>query len=194
MGFRIESVHMDEVVVIVPEAFEDARGYFMETFRSDKFEDLGLPKEFVQDNQSRSKKGVIRGLHFQWDLPMGKLMRVVMGSAFLVAVDIRKGSPTLGEWCGVEASAENRRQVWAPSGFARGLCVTSDFAEIEYRCTALYNRQGESGIRFDDPQIGIQWPNVGKFILSDRDRNAQSLAEWLASPQARSFTYENRRR
>jgi dTDP-4-dehydrorhamnose 3,5-epimerase len=185
---------MDEVVVIVPEAFEDARGYFMETFRSDKFEDLGLPKEFVQDNQSRSKKGVIRGLHFQWDLPMGKLMRVVMGSAFLVAVDIRKGSPTLGEWCGVEASAENRRQVWAPSGFARGLCVTSDFAEIEYRCTALYNRQGESGIRFDDPQIGIQWPNVGKFILSDRDRNAQSLAEWLASPQARCFTYENRRR
>jgi len=133
-------------------------------------------------------------LHFQWDLPMGKLMRVVVGSAFLVAVDIRTGSPTLGQWFGIEASAENRRQVWAPPGFARGLCVTSDFAEIEYKCTALYNSQGESGIRFDDPQIGIQWPNVGEFMLSDKDRNAQSLAEWLASPQARHIIYENRHR
>jgi dTDP-4-dehydrorhamnose 3,5-epimerase len=192
MGFRIESVHMGEVVVIVPDLFEDERGYFMEIFRSDKFQDLGLPKVFVQDNQSRSKKGVVRGLHFQWDPPMGKLMRVIAGSAFLVAVDIRKDSPTLGQWVGIEASAENRRQIWAPAGFARGLCVTSDFAEIHYKCTAVYNSKAESGIRFDDPRIGIQWPEVGGFILSAKDRNAQSLAEWLASPNARHFTHENR--
>jgi dTDP-4-dehydrorhamnose 3,5-epimerase len=191
MGFRIESVHLGEVVVIVPELIEDVRGYFAEIFRSDKFADLGLPNVFVQDNQSRSKKGVVRGLHFQWDPPMGKLMRVIVGSAFLIAVDIRKGSPTLGQWVGIEASAENRRQVWAPAGFARGLCVTSDFAEIQYKCTAVYNRNGESGIRFDDPQICIQWPDVGGFILSDKDRNAQTLAEWLASPKARYFAYED---
>jgi dTDP-4-dehydrorhamnose 3,5-epimerase len=191
MGFRIESVHLGEVVVIVPELIEDVRGYFAEIFRSDKFADLGLPNVFVQDNQSRSKKGVVRGLHFQWDPPMGKLMRVIVGSAFLIAVDIRKGSPTLGQWVGIEASAENRRQVWAPAGFARGLCVTSDFAEIQYKCTAVYNRNGESGIRFDDPQICIQWPDVGGFILSDKDRNAQTRAEWLASPKARYFAYED---
>jgi dTDP-4-dehydrorhamnose 3,5-epimerase len=191
MGFRIESVHMGQVVVIVPEIIEDVRGYFMETFRSDKFGELGLPGEFVQDNQSWSRKGVIRGLHFQWDPPMGKLMRVIAGNAFLVAVDIRKGSPTLGQWFGIEASAENRRQVWAPPGFARGLCATSDFAEIQYKCTGIYNSKGESGIRFDDPRIGIQWPNVGGFTLSDKDRNAQTLAEWLASSEARHFAYEN---
>lgn len=189
MGFRIESLHLDEIVVLVSEIFEDERGYFMETFRSDKFSDLGLPKEFVQDNQSRSRKGVIRGLHFQWDPPMGKLMRVVAGSAFLVAVDIRKGSPTVGQWFGLEVSAENRRQVWAPAGFARGMCVTSDYAEIQYKCTALYRSKGESGIRFDDPEIGIQWPQVGGYLLSERDRNAQSLGQWLASPNSGFLTY-----
>jgi dTDP-4-dehydrorhamnose 3,5-epimerase len=194
MGFRIESVHMGEVVVIVPEIIEDVRGYFMETFRSDKFGELGLPKEFVQDNQSWSRKGVIRGLHFQWDPPMGKLMRVIAGSAFLVAVDIRKGSPTLGQWFGIEASSENRRQVWAPPGFARGMCVTSDYAEIQYKCTTLYNVQGESRICFDDPQIGIQWPKVGEFILSESDRHASSLAEWLASPSANRVTYDGKHR
>src|SRR5574337_533513 len=108
MGFRLESRHLDEVVVVLPESFEDERGFFLETYRADRFAALGLPHEFVQDNHSPSKKGVIRGLHFQWDPPMGKLMRVTVGSAFLVAVDIRKGSPTLGQWAGVEASAENR--------------------------------------------------------------------------------------
>jgi len=194
MGFRIESVHFGEVVVIVPELIEDVRGYFMEIFRSDKFADLGLPNVFVQDNQSRSKRGVVRGLHFQWNPPMGKLMRVIAGSAFLVAVDIRKGSPTLGQWVGIEASAENHRQVWAPPGFARGMCVTSDYAEIQYKCTTLYNVQGESRICFDDPQIGIQWPKVGEFILSESDRHASSLAEWLASPSANRVTYDGKRR
>jgi dTDP-4-dehydrorhamnose 3,5-epimerase len=194
MGFRIESVHMGEVIVIVPEIIEDVRGYFMETYRIDKFEELGLPSQFVQDNQSRSRKGVIRGLHFQWDPPMGKLMRVIAGNAFLVAVDIRKGSPTLGQWFGIEASAENRRQVWAPPGFARGMCVTSEHAEIQYKCTALYSPEGECRVCFDDPQIGIAWPQVGEFILSESDRHAPSLAEWLASPSANRLAYKENRR
>ena len=116
MQIRIESRHLEDVVVIVPDIFQDDRGFFTETFRADQFEVLGLPTQYVQDNHSRSTKGVVRGLHFQWEPPMGKLMRVTAGAAFLVAVDIRKGSPNLGKWVGVEASAENRRCVWAPPG------------------------------------------------------------------------------
>jgi len=187
MGFRIEATHLGDVVVIVAEVFEDARGYFMETFRADAFRRLGLPGEFVQDNQSSSRRGVVRGLHFQWDPPMGKLMRVVSGSAFLVAVDIRRNSPTLGKWFGIEASAENKRQVWAPAGFARGVCVTSEMAEIQYKCTAIYNPRGEAGIRFDDPDIGVAWPAVNHYILSEKDRHAMSFAEWLRSPVSENF-------
>ena len=120
---------------------------------------------------------------------MGKLMRVTLGSAFLVAVDIRKGSPTLGQWCGIEASAENRREVWAPAGFARGFCVLSDVAEIQYKCTGLYSNKGESGIRFDDPDIGVDWP-VPDPSLSDKDRKAQTLKEWLAQPESDYLRYE----
>src|ERR1700741_3102673 len=141
MQITIESRHLRDVVVIVPEVFQDSRGFFSEIFRADQFKSLGLPTEFVQDNHSRSKRGVIRGLHFQWDPPMGKLMRVTYGSAFLVAVDIRKQSPTLGQWFGLEVSAEDKKQVWAPAGFARGFCVISDFAEIQYKCTGIYNSE-----------------------------------------------------
>src|ERR1035438_8827540 len=133
MQIKIESRHLEDVVVVVPDIFKDDRGFFSETFRADQFESLGLPTAFVQDNHSRSAKGVVRGLHFQWSPPMGKLMRVTAGSAFLVAVDIRKGSPTLGKWVGVEASTENRRQVWAPAGFARGFYALSDGTEIQYK-------------------------------------------------------------
>ena len=175
--------------MIVPEIIEDERGCFMETFKADTFEALGLPNLFVQDNHSRSKKGVVRGLHFQWDPPMGKLMRVTVGSVFLVSVDIRKGSPTLGQWFGLEVSAENRRQVWAPAGFARGLCVISEFAEVQYKCTNQYNSKGESGIRFDDPDVGVPWPKVGNYLLSEKDRNAQSLAQWLSSPNSEYLRY-----
>lgn len=188
MEIRIESRHLGDVVVLVPEVFQDSRGFFMETFREDQFKALGLPYQFVQDNHSRSVKGVLRGLHFQWAPPMGKLMRVSLGAAFLVAVDIRKGSPTLGKWVGVEASAENRRQVWAPAGFARGFCVLSDVAEIQYKCTGFYNSKAESGIRWDDPEIGIQWP-LSDVQLSEKDRKAQTLAQWLARPEAEHFRY-----
>jgi dTDP-4-dehydrorhamnose 3,5-epimerase len=188
MEIKIENRHLRDVVVLVPEVFQDSRGFFMETFREDQFKALGLPTHFVQDNHSRSTKGVLRGLHFQWDPPMGKLMRVTMGSAFLVAVDVRKGSPTLGEWIGVEASVENRRQVWAPAGFARGFCVLSDVAEIQYKCTGIYSNKGESGIRWDDPKIGIKWP-LKDVVLSEKDRNAQNLEQWLLRPEAANFSY-----
>src|SRR6476646_10283074 len=139
MPIKVESTSLGEVVVLVPEVFEDSRGFFMESFRSDQFQSLGLPTTFLQDNHSRSAKGVVRGLHFQWDPPMCKLMRVTAGSAFLVAVDIRKGSPTLGQWFGIEASSENRRMVWAPEGFARGFCALANGTEVQYKCTAIYN-------------------------------------------------------
>lgn len=189
MDIKIESTFLQAVVVLVPDIFQDARGFFMETFRKDKFMEHGLPIDFVQDNHSRSERGVVRGLHFQWEPPMGKLMRVTQGSAFLVAVDIRRGSPTLGQWVGVEASVENRRQVWAPAGFARGFCVLSDSAEIQYKCTGLYNNKAESGILWNDPKIGIKWP-LQDVKLSDKDRSAQSLDQWLARPESAHFTYQ----
>ena len=160
----------------------------METFREDQFQKLGLPHHFVQDNHSRSVKGVVRGLHFQWEPPMGKLMRVPVGSAFLVAVDVRKGSPTLGKWVGIEATAENRRMVWAPAGFARGFCVLSEVAEIQYKCTGLYNSGAESGIRWDDPQVGIEWP-VTEPLISEKDLKAQTLEQWLAKSDSDHFRY-----
>ena len=191
MKIKIESQPLEGVTVLVPEVFQDSRGFFMETYREDQFEELGLPTRFVQDNHSRSSKGVLRGLHFQWEPPMGKLMRVTLGSAFLVAVDIRKGSPTLGKWCGIIASPENRKQVWAPAGFARGFCVLSDVAEVQYKCTGAYNSKGESGILWNDSAIGIDWPiKASEIQLSDKDKNAQTLAQWLARPESDHFRYE----
>ena len=188
MPFEIESEHLGAIKVIVPAVFRDQRGYFMEAYRRDAFAALGIPDEFVQDNQSYSVQGVVRGLHFQWDAPMAKLMRVTLGRAFLVAVDIRQGSPTLGQWFGIEASAEDQRQVWAPAGFARGFCALSDVAVVHYKCTALYNPTAESGIRWNDPAIGIAWP-LANPILSEKDAGAQLLDEWLARPEAARFVY-----
>lgn len=188
MPIQIESRHLGDVVVLAPQVIEDERGFFMEAFRADHFKALGLPTDFVQDNHSRSQKGVLRGLHFQWAPPMGKLMRVTYGSAFLVAVDIRKGSPTLNRWFGTEVSAANKKQVWAPAGFARGFCVLSDVAEVQYKCTGIYNNKAESGIRWNDPQIGIEWP-IRDPILSEKDQKAKTLSEWLASPDSDNFKY-----
>jgi len=183
MPLAVESVHLNDIVVIVPQVNGDERGFFMETFRADQFRELGLPTEFVQDNHSRSAKGVLRGLHFQWEPPMGKLMRVTQGSAFLVAVDVRKGSPTLGQWFGMEVSAENKKQIWAPYGFARGFCSLTEGCEVQYKCTGIYNPKGEAGIYFADPEIGILWPiDPLTAITSDRDKRAPTLAQWLESP------------
>ncbi len=192
MPLEMESTHLGgDVVVVRPKVVGDERGFFMETYRADNFRDFGLPTDFVQDNHSRSARGVLRGLHFQWDPPMGKLMRVTRGTAFLAAVDIRKGSPNLGQWFGLEVSAENKRQVWAPYGFARGFCALTDDCEVQYKTTGLYNPRGESGIYFADPEIGIEWPiDVATAITSEKDRKAQTLARWLASPSSDNIVYE----
>lgn len=192
MPLHIESTHLNgAVVVVVPQVFGDERGFFMETYRADNFRDLGLPTNFVQENHSRSAKGVLRGLHFQWDPPMGKLMRVSYGSAFLVAVDIRKGSPTLGSWYGREVSAENKLQIWAPYGCARGFCALSDGCQVQYLTTGIYNSKAEAGINFADPEIGIAWPiEKASVIVSEKDRQAQTLAQWLASPLSDNIAYQ----
>jgi len=188
MQLKIESEHLNGLKVVVPEVYEDERGFFMEIYRADQFEELGLPAQFVQDNHSRSAKGVLRGLHFQWEPPMGKLMRVTYGSAYLVAVDIRKGSPSLGQWFGIEVSAQNKKQVYAPAGFARGFYTISDFAEIQYKCTGTYSNKCESGILWNDPAIGIQWPNMNP-TLSAKDQVAQTLAQWLETPDSDNYKY-----
>ena len=191
MPFEIVSKHIGEdVVVLATKVLGDERGFFMETYRADNFRDFGLPIEWVQDNHSRSAKGVLRGLHFQWDPPMSKLMRVTSGVAFLVAVDIRKGSPTLGQWFGAEVSAENKRQVYAPYGFARGFCALTDGCEVQYKCTGLYNNKGESGILWCDPEIGIEWPvTASQTKLSEKDKKAQTLKQWLTTPASGHFRY-----
>ena len=188
MQIRKESTHLGEIVIVAPEVFEDERGFFMETYRADQFAALGLPTNFVQDNHSRSKKDVLRGLHFQYDPAMGKLMRVTWGEAFLVAVDLRKGSPTLGKWWGTELSAKNKKWMWAPASFARGFCVLSEWAEVQYKTTGIYNGQTDISIRFDDPDIGIRWP-VSHPQISERDRKAMSFAQWLRSPTSDCFQY-----
>jgi dTDP-4-dehydrorhamnose 3,5-epimerase len=192
MRITIESQQLNGIVVLThPDVFEDERGFFVEVFRADQFAELGLPTAFVQDNHSRSRKGVLRGLHFQWEPPMGKLMRVTQGSAFLAAVDIRKGSPTLGQWFGIEVSAKNKKQVWAPAGFARGFYVISNYAEVQYKCTGIYNNQHESGILWNDPRIGIKWPldNTAELVTSDKDNKARTLDQWLASPDSEYFRF-----
>ena len=189
MPLELERSYLDgAVVVVVPKVLGDDRGFFMETYRSDNFHDLGLPTEWVQDNHSRSSKGVLRGLHFQWDPPMSKLMRVTRGAAFLVAVDIRKGSPTLGKWVGLEVTADNKKQVYAPYGFARGFCALTDECEVQYKCTGIYNSGAESSISYKDPAIGIEWPSID-VTVSTKDAKAQSLQDWLASPLSDNITY-----
>ena len=189
MRFILEQTAIDDVKIVAPQVSRDDRGFFMEVYRQDVFAELALPDRFVQLNHSRSSRSVVRGLHFQWDPPMGKLMRVTQGRAFLVAVDIRVDSPTLGRWVGVEISAAEPRQLWAPASFARGFCVLSDFAEIEYLTTGTYNNAAESGIRWNDPAIGVEWP-VSDPILSAKDVSAQTLQEWLARPEAANFRIE----
>lgn len=180
----IEPTELPGVLIVVPDAYEDDRGWFSEVHRVDHGIVAGVAPEVRQVNQSRSRRNVIRGLHFQWDPPMGKLMRVVQGAAFMVAVDVRPDSRTVGQWLGVTASAEDRRMLWAPAWFARGFCALADVTDVEYFCTATYNPAGEGGIRWDDPDIGIGWP-VDAPVLSPKDASAQTLAEWLARPEAR---------
>ena len=187
MKIQVEPTPIPGVQIVTPGSFDDARGFFSEVFRADEFGPHGLPIRFVQVNHSKSAKHVIRGLHFQFDPPMGKLMRVLAGAAFLVAVDLRKDSPTLGKWFGRVFTAQSKQQFWAPASCARGFCALAEGTEIEYYCTGTYNGPGESGILWNDPAIGIEWP-VKEPQLSDRDRTAQTLAQWLARPESERFT------
>jgi dTDP-4-dehydrorhamnose 3,5-epimerase len=189
MQIHVHRTSIPEVLVVEHEAFQDERGFFMEAYRADQFAafaELGLPSAFVQLNHSRSARGVVRGLHFQWDPPMGKLMRVAHGEAFLVAVDIRPGSPTLGRYEAIVANDENHLALWAPWTFARGFCALSAVVDLEYLTTGTYGPDAESGIAWNDPDVGIDWPTAAP-ILSDKDRVAQSLSEWLARPEAERF-------
>ena len=190
MPFTVEPTSIPEVLIVRPRLFPDERGWFAEILRTDAFEPLGLPARFVQVNQSRSSRGVIRGLHFQWDPPQGKLMRVVSGRAFMVAVDIRPGSPTLGQHVAVEGSADEPLLFWAPATFARGFCALSDVTEVEYFCTATYNAACEAGIRWNDPMLAISWPVVpGDAQTSAKDAAAGTLSDWLARPESAAFGY-----
>lgn len=165
------STFIEGVYIIEPKIFGDARGYFMETYNRNDFEEAGLHYNFVQDNQSSSHKGVLRGLHFQRQHPQTKLVRVISGEVFDVAVDLRKGSPTYGKWTGVRLSAENKKQFLIPRGFAHGFLVLSDTAEFTYKCDEFYHPEDEGGIRWDDPAIGIEWPKVDcEISLSEKDK------------------------
>ncbi len=188
MEVHVETTALKDAVIISNEIFEDDRGFFMEVYRKDIFEKAGLPTDFVQLNHSRSTKGVVRGLHFQWEPPMGKLIRVTQGTAYLTAVDIRKGSPTFGQWIGMEFDAKEKKQFYAPAGFARGFCCLSDVAELEYLTTGTYNGSCEASILWNDPEIGMEWP-ISNPTLSERDINALTLSQWMESENSNHFIY-----
>ncbi|OOE94800.1 dTDP-4-dehydrorhamnose 3,5-epimerase [Salinivibrio sp. IB643] len=169
---KVIDTKIPDVKIIEPTVFGDNRGFFMETWQQKKFEELvaGKPTTFVQDNHSKSKKGILRGLHYQTENTQGKLVRVVSGEVFDVAVDIRKDSPTFGQWVGEYLSAENKRQLWIPEGFAHGFYVTSDEAEFVYKCTDYYNPIAELSIAWNDSEIGIDWPVTLEPTLSEKDK------------------------
>jgi dTDP-4-dehydrorhamnose 3,5-epimerase len=167
---------LDGLVLMAPKKHGDERGFFMETFRADAARRHGIPTEFVQDNHSRSRRGTIRGIHFQIHPGQGKLVRVARGSVFDVAVDLRRGSPTFGQWEGVELDDDGAQQLYIPVGFGHGFCVTSEVADFVYKCTNYYDPATEAGFRFDDPEVGIAWPDV-ELLYSERDRSAPRLAE-----------------
>ncbi len=176
---RVVPTALAEVLLIEPDVYRDARGYFLETFHQDKYRTFGICGPFVQDNHSHSVARTLRGLHLQVSLPQGKLIRVVDGDIFDVAVDVRRGSPTFGRWVGHRLSSGNFLQVWVPEGFAHGFCVLSASAHVEYKCTALYDPAGELGIAWNDPELAIAWPTTDP-LLSDRDRRNLPLGELTA--------------
>ena len=182
MTLIAEPTLLEGVLVIQPPVFRDARGFFLESYHRRKYAELGIPDEFVQDNHSRSSRGVLRGLHYQdMTAPMGKLVRCTFGTLFDVAVDLRVGSPTFGRWFGIELSAENVKQLWVPAGFGHGFAALTEFAEIQYKCTNLYTPAAEGAVRWNDPDIGIEWP-VNNPIVSEKDSQAQSLKQYQARP------------
>jgi len=177
---KFEPTRLPGVLVVEPVVHRDARGFFLETYHAQKFRDGGIAPAFVQDNHSASQRGTLRGLHAQWRRPQGKLVRVLFGEIFDVAVDARHGSPTFGQWVGVRLSAENKRQLWVPEGFAHGFVVLSEYAEFLYKTTDYYAPSAEGCVRWDDPDLAIPWPLDGLTpSLSGKDAAAPLLAERL---------------
>jgi dTDP-4-dehydrorhamnose 3,5-epimerase len=183
---EVEPTPLSDLVLVRHQFFDDGRGSFVEAYRRDAFDRAGLPVDFEQVNHSMSHKNVVRGLHMQWQPAMGKLMGVLSGRAYLVAVDIRSSSATLGRWFGIEIAGNDPTQVWAPAGFARGFCALEDNTCLQYFCTAVYNPEGEGAIRWNDPEIGIDWPAADP-VVSDKDAAAPSLSEWLGTEGAVSL-------
>ena len=170
MAFTFEKTSLEGVVIIKPQVFGDSRGYFMETYKKEMFAEAGIGGEFVQDNESSSTKGVLRGLHFQKEHTQGKLVRVTRGTVFDVAVDVRPGSATFGKWTGVVLSEENRQMFYVPEGFAHGFLVLSDEARFVYKCTDVYDPKSEGGIPWNDPDIGVEWPALDcEYKTSEKD-------------------------
>ena len=178
-NFKFIETKIKELYIIEPKVFGDNRGYFMESYSKRDFEEAGLTMEFAQDNESRSKKGVLRGMHFQTKHTQGKLVRVTEGAVYDVAVDLRKGSPTFGMWEGVLLTAENKKQFYVPEGFAHGFLVVSDTATFNYKCTDFYAPEYDSGLLWNDPDVGIEWPLEGieEILLSEKDKNQKTLKE-----------------
>ncbi len=178
---QLTRLEIDGLCIIEPAVHGDERGYFMETYNQRDLYEAGLDVVFVQDNQSMSRRGVLRGLHFQKQFPQGKLVRVISGSVFDVAVDLRHGSRTYGKWYGVELTAENKKQLYIPEGFAHGFLVRSETAEFCYKVTDFYHPGDEGGILWNDPEIGIDWGDVSNVILSEKDKNHPRLNEYAFS-------------
>lgn len=176
---KIISTNIPDVKIIEPQVFGDERGFFMETWQDKEFKEKVCDRNFVQDNHSKSKKGILRGLHYQTKNTQGKLVRVVSGAVFDVAVDLRKNSPTFGQWVGEVLSSENKRQLWVPEGFAHGFYVLSDTAEFVYKCTNYYDPSSEHSLLWNDEDVGIEWPldKDVELLLSDKDRNGKTLKE-----------------
>ena len=173
---RLET-RLDGLVHLAPTVHGDARGFFVETFRADTARRYGIPTDFVQDNHSRSRQGTLRGIHFQTHPGQGKIVRVARGRVFDVVVDLRRGSPTFGEWEGVELTDEGGEMLWIPVGFGHGFLVLSEVADFVYKCTNYYDPATEAGFRFDDPEVGIEWPSSIELLYSERDATAPTLAE-----------------
>lgn len=173
---RFVPTDLPGVIIVEPDVHRDGRGYFLETYHAEKYAAAGIHGPFLQDNHSRSAGGTVRGLHLQRQRPQGKLIRAIEGEIFDVAVDVRRGSPTFGRWVSVHLSADNFKQCFVPPGFAHGFCVLTPVAQVEYKCTDLYDAESEIGIAWDDPALAIRWPVVDP-VLSDRDRRHPTLAE-----------------
>lgn len=175
---KVIDTELAGIRIIEPKVFNDKRGFFFESFRKDFYEELGISLPFVQDNMSRSRYGVLRGLHYQLKYPQGKLVTVTYGEIFDVVVDIRVGSPTFGKWLGVILDDENHKQIYIPPGFAHGFCVLSEFADFHYKCTDYYHSEDEHGVSWNDQMINIKWPNIKiEPILSSKDKLHKPLAE-----------------